>query len=213
MTIPKAVVFDLGKVLVDFDYGIAAGRIAPLGRLLPDQVRSFIDQSPLLYQFETGLMSLPQFFSRICAETGFGGTLDEFSAFFGDIFTPIPEMVELHDALHEADLPTYIFSNTNEIAVGHIRRRFPFFANFSGYILSYQHQAMKPDAKLYEAVERETRLQGADLLYLDDRPENIEAGRKRGWQVILHEDPTRTLAAVQEAGLLGSLKATAKSVP
>src|SRR5260221_6518690 len=206
MTIPKAVVFDLGKVLVDFDYGIAAGRIAPLGRLLPDQVRSFIDQSPLLYQFETGLMTLPQFFSRICAETGFGGTLDEFTAFFGDIFTPIPEMVELHRGLHEAGLPTYIFSNTNEIAVGHIRRRFPFFADFSGYILSYRHQAMKPDARLYEAVERESRLQGADLLFLDDRPENIETGRKRGWQVILHEKPARTLEAVQAAGLMREQK-------
>src|SRR5258708_7855154 len=186
MIIPKAVVFDLGKVLVDFDYGIAAGRIAPFGKLLPNQVRSFIDQSPLLYQFETGLMTLPQFFSEICAATEFRGTLDEFTAFFGDIFTPIPEMVELHQGLHEAGLPTYIFSNTNEIAVGHIRRRFPFFANFTGYILSYQHQAMKPDAKLYEAVERESRLQGADLLSLYDLPENITPAPTASSQATLH---------------------------
>jgi 2-haloacid dehalogenase len=202
MNTPKAVVFDLGKVLVDFDYSIAASRIAPRGKWLPDQVRSFIDQSALLYRFETGLMTLQEFFSEVCAATGFGGTLEEFASFFGDIFTPIPEMVELHQALHAQGLLTYIFSNTNEIAIGHIRRRFPFFANFDGYILSYEHRAMKPDAKLYDAVERESGLRGADLLYVDDRLENIEAGRARGWQVILHENPTQTLAAVQACGLL-----------
>lgn len=203
---PRVVVFDLGKVLVDFDYSIAAGRIAPLGKWMPGQVRSFIDQSPLLYRFETGLMTLPEFFSEICAATGFGGTQDEFASFFGDIFTPIPEMVELHQALHLAGLPTYIFSNTNEIAVGHIRRRFPFFSNFTGYILSYQHQSMKPDAKLYEVVERETGLRTSDLLYIDDRPENIEAGRNRGWQVILHETSAKTWAEVQALGLLPNRK-------
>src|SRR5258708_17254992 len=115
-------------------------------------------------------MTLPQFFSEICAATEFGGTLDEFTAFFGDIFTPIPEMGELHRGLHESGLPTYIFSNTNEIAVRHICRRFPFFADFSGYILSHQPQAMKPDARLYAAGGRESRLHHADFIYLNVHP-------------------------------------------
>ena len=55
-------------------------------------------------------------------------------------------MIQLHAALRQQGIPTYIFSNTNELAVSHIRRTFPFFANFDGYILSYEHGAMKPDA-------------------------------------------------------------------
>lgn len=206
MSKPKAVVFDLGKVLVDFDYSIAANKIAPRGKWLPDQVRSFIDQSPLLYKFETGLLTLAEFFSEICKETGFSGTVDEFTTFFGDIFTPIPDMVNLHQAVRDAQLPSYIFSNTNEIAIGHIRRRFPFFSTFTGYVLSYQHQAMKPDAKLYEVVEAESGLRGDALLYIDDRPENIATGRLRGWQVILHETPAKTWAAVHSMGLLQTPK-------
>jgi HAD superfamily hydrolase (TIGR01509 family) len=111
-------------------------------------------------------------------------------------------MVQLHAALRTAGVPTFIFSNTNDIAIGHIRNNFPFFSNFDGYILSYEHGAMKPEARLYEVVEQQTRRRGSEILYLDDRPENIAAGEARGWQVILQESPEKSRAAVEKTGLL-----------
>src|SRR5271168_432465 len=150
MPTPSVVVFDLGKVLVDFDYGISAARIAQQSRFSPGQVRDLLDHSPLLYRFETGLMSADEFYGEVCATCGFSGKLDEFSATFADIFSEIKPMTAMHSALRAGQIPTYIFSNTNDIAVGHIRERFPFFANFDGYVLSYQHGAMKPEARIYE---------------------------------------------------------------
>jgi 2-haloacid dehalogenase len=202
MHAPSVIVFDLGKVLVDFDYSIAARRIASLGFMGLDEVRNFIDHSPLLFRFETGQLTKEQFYREVCAASGFAGSLDEFSAFFADIFVPIEPMIALHAVLHQRGLPTYIFSNTNELAVGHIRRSFPFFSNFDGYILSYEHGAMKPDARLYEVVERQTAARGAQILYLDDRPENIAAGAARGWQVILQESPGASQAAFEKLGLI-----------
>ena len=111
-------------------------------------------------------------------------------------------MVQLQAALRQRGMPAYIFSNTNELAAEHIRRNFPFYANFDGYILSYEHGVMKPDAGLYEVVERESGRREAEILYLDDRPENVAAGAARGWQVILHETPEKSRAAVQKLGLL-----------
>lgn len=46
MPVPSVVVFDLGKVLLDFDYGISAGKIARRSRFTPDQVRDLLDHSP-----------------------------------------------------------------------------------------------------------------------------------------------------------------------
>src|SRR5215213_3943826 len=175
MKIPEAVVFDLGKVLVDFDYNIAAQKISGRGRITPEEIQKFIDHSPLLYRLETGLMSNEEFFSEVCAATGFAGEFEEFCCHFSEIFWPIEPMIEWHQSLREKGIPTYIFSNTNELAIRHIRQRFPFFANFSDYILSYQHGAMKPDAKLYEVVERISGKRGDAILYLDDRAENVAA--------------------------------------
>lgn len=201
MTRPDAVVFDLGKVLVDFDYGIAARRVAERGRLGAEAVRALIDHSPLLFRFETGLIDRRQFFAEVCAATGFTGSLEEFGRIFADIFTEIPPMVALQRRLRERGVPTFIFSNTNDIAIGHIRQNFPFFAGFDAYVLSYEHQAMKPQAALYEVVERVTGRQGPRLVYLDDRLENVEAGRSRGWHVIHHADPADSIARLQELGL------------
>ena len=202
MTRVKAVIFDLGKVLVDFDYRIAGRRIAARGKISAGEVQQFIDHSPLLFRFETGQMTREQFFAEVQSATGFDGTLDEFTGYFADIFTPIEPMVSLHAALQQRRVPTYIFSNTNELAVSHIRKHFPFFSRFDGHILSFEHGAMKPDAELYEVVERTSRLGGPELLYLDDRPENVAAGAARGWQAVMHENPERSRSAVVASGLL-----------
>jgi HAD superfamily hydrolase (TIGR01509 family) len=108
-------------------------------------------------------------------------------------------MIDLHRRLREAGIPTYIFSNTNEIAVNHIRRTYSFFANFTGYVFSYEHRSMKPDPKIYEAVEELTGLKGESLLYIDDRLENIEHGTERGWRTIHHKQPLETIPLAEQA--------------
>src|SRR2546428_8655846 len=92
---PEIVVFDLGKVLVDFDYGIAARKIAARGVMPAEEVKNFIDHSPLLFRYETGRMTKEDFFREVSAATGFRGDLEEFSRFFAGILTPIDSMVEL----------------------------------------------------------------------------------------------------------------------
>lgn len=199
---PSIVVFDLGKVLLDFDYSIAGRRIAAAARMPAAEVHQFLNQSPLLHRYETGLMTRREFFDEVRHATGFTGGLEEFSGFFADIFTEIPAMTALHAALRRQGVPTYIFSNTNDLAMEHVRRNFPFFAHFDGYILSYEIRSMKPDARIYEALETIAGKRGPEILYLDDRPENVEAGAARGWQVILQTDPAKSRATLEQFGFL-----------
>jgi putative hydrolase of the HAD superfamily len=197
------VVFDLGKVLVDFDYSIAGRRIAAQSKMTAGEVQNFLDHSPLLFRFETGQMTRREFFETVRDHTGFGGCFEDFCEFFADIFREIPQMIELHASLRRRGVPTFIFSNTNDLAVTHIRRNFPFFSNFDGYILSYEVGAMKPAARIYEAVETMSAKHSAEVLYLDDRKENIEAGSLRGWQCVLHETPEKSIEAVKALCLPG----------
>jgi HAD superfamily hydrolase (TIGR01509 family) len=198
METPKIVVFDLGKVLVDFDYSIAIPRIAAHSTLSLAGIKTFFFHSHLLVDYESGRLTRLEFFEQAQQATGFRGRIAEFGEFFADIFTAIPPMIEIHAELHRRSVPTYIFSNTNDLAIEHVRRNFPFFHNFDGYIFSYEVKAMKPDAKMYEALEKLTGRRGAEILYLDDRPENVAAGAARGWRTILHETPERTRAALEQ---------------
>ncbi len=207
----KAVVFDLGKVLVDFDYRIALKKIAARGKLTVAQLAELMMTAPLLLDYECGKVTSQEFFDRVCERTGYCGTLDEFAAHFGDIFAPIEPMIRLHQELVEVSVPTFILSNTNELAVRHIRANFPFFSRFTGYVLSYEHRCMKPAPELYAVLERQSGFRGAEILYLDDRPENVETGVARGWRAFVHHTPEATIAKVRELGLLDRSRLSAKA--
>jgi FMN phosphatase YigB (HAD superfamily) len=196
----NVVVFDLGKVLVDFDYSIAARRIAARSTQPPENLHTFLSSSTALVQFETGLITRQKFFDQVRSATGFLGDIHEFGGMFADIFTEMPPMIELHAELRRRGFKTYIFSNTNDLAIEHIRRNFPFFQNFDGYIFSYEVKAMKPDAPIYAALEAMTGKPSAEILYIDDRPENITAGAARGWRTILHKSPEKTHTALTAFG-------------
>ena len=198
---PKVVVFDLGKVLVDFDYGLAAHRLAENSTASAAEVRAVIDQTPLLFRYEEGQMTTQEFFTEVKARIGFRGGFEEFAAPFGDIFTELPEMTALHAELRAGGVPTFILSNTNDIAISHIRHRFPFFTNFDGYVLSYECAALKPHARIYEITEERTGCRGGEILFLDDKPENVEAAVPRGWQTICHVSAAESRARVRS--LLG----------
>lgn len=194
-----AVVFDLGKVLLDFDYSVAVRRLLSQSKCTASELLTLINQSPLLMQYERGTLTTEAFFEKVREVSGYEGTFEAFKEMFGDIFTPIPEMIQLHADLVARGIPVFIFSNTNEMAVVHIRKHFPFFSRFDGYVFSYEHGLMKPEAALYEVVEKLSGRKGGGIIYLDDRAENIEAGRARGWRALVHESPAATRAWVESA--------------
>lgn len=194
--------FDLGKVLLDFDYSITARQLANGSDVAEQKLQAAIDQSDLLLDYEVGKLTTNEFKAAFCQQTGYRGSDEEFRAAFADIFAEIPEMVRLQARLKAAGVPCFIFSNTNEIAIHHICQKFPFFAGFDGYVYSYQVKAMKPDEAIFEALEEATGRSGEQLLYVDDRLENIEKGRKRGWQTVHHVNPAESIAAFAAAGFV-----------
>jgi FMN phosphatase YigB (HAD superfamily) len=195
-------IFDLGKVLVDFDYTIAARKIAARSEKSPHNLHAFLGSSPILVDYECGRLTREQFFKTIREAIGFRGDIQEFGGYFADIFTEMAGTIALHAELRQRGFKTYIFSNTNDLAIEHVRRRFPFFANFDGYILSYEIGGMKPEPEIYAAMEKLTGRSGPDLIYLDDRHENVAAGASRGWRAVLHESAEKSRAALVNWGLI-----------
>src|SRR5207249_2785909 len=100
---------------------------------------------------------------KVCALTGYRGLQQEFEPAFSDIFSPIEPMIALQAELRSRKVPTFVLSNTNDLAVAHIRRTFPFFANFDGYILSCEQRVMKPHARIYELAETITGRQADQI--------------------------------------------------
>ncbi len=192
------VIFDLGKVLLDFDFAIAAKELARYSPQEEEQILESINQSPLLHTFERGDWSEAQFFQKLSVECRLEASLEELKKGFAEIFTPVPSMVEFMESLKERGIPVMVFSNTNVTAVDYIRAAFPFFERFDAYCLSYEHGCMKPDTTLYGVAQLMTRCTPGNLLFLDDRAENVHAARQMGWSAIHHQAPEDSIEGVNQ---------------
>lgn len=200
MNSPHTVVFDLGKVLLDFDYTKVVERLAQAGPAHPAEVRRTLLESSWLLELESGQLDSQSFYQRLRQTLQLNLDYQSFRDAFGDIFTPIPDMIAAQAALRARNIPTFILSNTNEIAVSHIRQRYPFFHQFNGHILSHEIGALKPAAAIYQALETQAGRRGTDLFYLDDLAENLAAAAQRGWQTALHTSPQSSIQLLRAAG-------------
>ena len=200
MQTPEVVVFDLGKVLLDFDYDIAIRRFAERSDVGIDKVRELINSS-VQYDYESGKITTDEFFSYVRNGAGFQGGRSEFVDFFSDIFSPMEMMLNFFKRVKKAGLPICVFSNTNEIAIQFISKQYSFYDDFDFYVLSFQEKGMKPYEPIYRVVEKKTMKSGEAILYIDDRLENIETGNRLGWQTVLQNDEVYSIAKAEK--LLG----------
>ncbi len=108
---------------------------------------------------------------------------------------PIPGMVEV---LRELALHAYrlvFFSDTSECHIMKLYHDADFSHLISGAVFSYEVGARKPGAAMYEAFEERY---GKPCFYLDDKPENVEAGRRHGWESHLFTSPAEFRRSFRE---------------
>jgi FMN phosphatase YigB (HAD superfamily) len=149
-------------------------------------------------------MTSTDFYHALVKMSGLRTPFEDFAHRFGDIFSPIQPMLDLLDRIQNSNLPTAVLSNTNDIAIQFIRPRYPFFNRFKHHILSFQHRAMKPDPALYRALEKLSGIPPSQILFLDDRPENVATAQQLGWNAFVHHNPQSTLSAFLDHGVLTS---------
>jgi HAD superfamily hydrolase (TIGR01509 family) len=180
----SAVCFDLGKVLLHFDWKIMLDRIAQKSTLPPDEIGRLLKEDPQAIAYETGAITSAKFFAHLKKRLQYKGTAKELRAAFSDIFTPLPEHIALA-ALLTPHYPLAIISNTNEAHIVHAEATYSFFSLFRARIYSHQVKAMKPDRAIYQAAL--AALGGIDpleALFIDDLEPNILGAVQLGWQTI-----------------------------
>jgi 2-haloacid dehalogenase len=198
----RAVVFDLGNVLVSIDYERALKRLRPLSRRQASDLLAAIAGSPHLTRFETGETDVLQFTSALSRELGVTAPHEEICSILCDMFAPDPEMTAAYEAIRANGLPTYIFSNTNALHFDFIRASYPVLSQCDGFFLSFELGVMKPAPGAYAHVEAGTGCSRSEILYVDDRLENVKAAAARGWRAIHHVSPRATVRELVSTGVL-----------
>ncbi len=114
----------------------------------------------------------------------------------------IPHSVRLLRALRAKGIPVYALTNFGVETFVIAQTHYPFLREFDQAFVSGHLRCIKPDAEIYAHLEEGTGKAPSELLFTDDRPENIAAAAVRGWKTHLFDTPDTWAARLVAEGLL-----------
>jgi 2-haloacid dehalogenase len=117
-----------------------------------------------------------------------------------DMLTPLEDMTQLARRLmpHHG---VYLLSNIGDLHWEHVATRHGLTDIGHGALPSFHAGVMKPDTAIYAQAEAKFGLAPATTVFIDDRAENIEAARARGWHGIVHRSFHDTREALLRLGV------------
>jgi len=170
--------FDIGRVLLDFDFETSLARLLPPGvGDARERIAMLLDQRD---GFEAGAMEESAYIAWALKVLGSPASPDEFRHAWRHVFTPNEPMWQEVRKLAAAGHRLILFSNTNAIHCPWVFEEFADFALFDAAVLSFEVGAVKPDREIYQYAIATHDLDPANTLYIDDLAANIATGHAHG---------------------------------
>jgi FMN phosphatase YigB (HAD superfamily) len=197
-----ALLFDLGRVVLDIDFNRTLGSWAQHAACEPTQLAQRFLRDELYHRHEKGEINDEAFFAGLRLSLGVDISDAQFVEGWNAIF--VGEMPGINQLLARAAkrLPLYAFSNTNAPHVAYFSERFAeVLGHFREIFLSSAIGLRKPDAEAYDYVVEAIGLPADRIVFFDDLAENIEGARERGLKAVHVTSPDDVAKALQALGI------------
>lgn len=190
----KALLLDLGGVLIDIDYNATENAFEKLGVTDFKERYTQFAQNELFDRFECGQISAQHFINLLLPYTAAGTSPNEVVAAWNAMIGHFSsEKITLIKRLTN-ELPLYMLSNTNELhwfpvekAWKHVNED-PMSAYFRSIFLSHQIGKRKPTPETFIWVCEQMGFEPKDVLFIDDSPQHISGAQQAGLQTFFYED-------------------------
>lgn len=188
----RFVALDLGNVLCDLDVPGALNRFWRCTGVDPRRVEAAVFDSGVWEALEVGSLTPADFRALVCKELGVRLSPADFDACWNHIPTARPGADALVERLA---LPHAVWSNTDPIHAEHLRGTLRAIGSAVHCQFSFSCRARKPDVRFYNGALEALQASPEEVLFIDDRAENLEAARLLGLVV----QQARSLDAVEQA--------------
>jgi len=180
----SVIVFDLGNVLIPFDYSIIIKKLNVVEEGLGESFyKKYQSDYHIHRQLETWELSTDDFLNIMMEWTNYKISKVEFCEIYSGIFTVNEDVAALLPVLKKK-YKLVLLSNTNFIHQKYGWEKYEFLKHFDKLILSHEVGAIKPQEKIYKAVEAFTKLPSAEHLFIDDVLEYADGAKNNGWDAI-----------------------------
>jgi len=193
----RAIIFDFGKVIWDFDHRRFLAAIAPAcDKPVAELEALLLAQGAPFRAFEAGALDPAGFLAQVSDLCGHPFTGSELIPAFCDIFTPIEPTLDLIRKLK----PAYkigLISNTNPWHFEHAIRPSEVFPLFDSVTLSYELRTLKPDPALFEDALDKLDLLAEECVFIDDVPAFAQAATDHLLHGIAYTTPVALMAELR----------------
>jgi FMN phosphatase YigB (HAD superfamily) len=197
-----ALLFDLGRVVIDIDFNEAIDCWAAHAGCKPGDLTARFVRAEAYRHHEVGKISDAAYFASLRAGLGIGISDAQFLQGWNAIFAG--EMPGIAPLLARAAkrLPLYAFSNTNNAHAEHFPRLYAeVLGHFREIFLSSSIGLRKPDAAAYDHVVKAIGVPAPRIVFFDDLAENIAGARARGLQAVHVTSPDDVANALAALGI------------
>jgi len=198
-----ALLFDLGRVVLDIDFSKVVACWAGHAGCEPAQLAGrFSWRDEFYQQHEKGAISDADFFAALRALLGVELSDAQFLEGWNKIFAG--EMPGIAPLLQRAAqrLPLYAFSNTNAAHVEHFSETYAgVLGHFREIFLSSAIGLRKPDAAAYDHVVKAIGVPASRIVFFDDLAENIDGARACGLTAVHVTSPDDVAHALAALGI------------
>ncbi|MFN4039517.1 MAG: HAD-IA family hydrolase [Erythrobacter sp.] len=199
---PSAVVFDIGRVLFEWQLSALFEKLIADPAELQWFVANVVTEE-WHYQHDRGRSLAEMLPERIAEFPAYAAHIHAYATRFNETVPgPVAGMPELVGRLHAKGVPLYGLTNFGDELWARFRPTQPIFDLFADVIVSGAEKVAKPDPAIYAIAEARTGRAGADLFFTDDNAANIAAARARGWHAHVFTDAASLEAQLVAAGLL-----------
>jgi len=183
----KTVIFDLGKVLIPFDFSRGYRAMEKFCDYPAAEIPKRIAATDLVHRFETGLVEPRDFVEQLSRMLDLRVTYEQFCEIWSSIFLPDPLVPESLLAGIGEHYRLLVLSNTNAIHFAMVRQCYPMLRHFHDLVLSYEVKAMKPSPAIYREAIARAQCRPEECFYTDDIPAYVEGARREGIDAVRFE--------------------------
>lgn len=199
----RAIIFDIGRVLVRVDIRRAQAGLAQGLSLSPEELWSAIEKDPRWPDWQEGRMSPRNWHLNLCQRLGIYLNFEQFTAVWNSALVPEPIF---HDSLFEILAKHYrlgLLSNTDPIHVAKLESSYDFFRFFPKPTRTYSCSigASKPDPLIYREALRACKAKAEETVYIDDIPAFAEAAERLGMHGIRFRSPEQLHRDLESLGI------------
>jgi putative hydrolase of the HAD superfamily len=114
---------------------------------------------------------------------------------------PNQPMIAWAESLQRSGMKTGILSNIGDAMEAGIRARFPWLEEFAHHTFSHRLGIAKPDPEIYRHAAEGLNVPAGEILFIDDKEENIAAARAAGMVAVQYSNHDAFLQEMQRIGL------------